>query len=230
MTAQRSGSDDDEGGPDPDPLLDGRLALVAVYLVLIVAIAAYVLTRPEAVEPRAAHPDVVESALSLMITVRPSGAITAVETMRIDAPIASLRLTLPPAARPQGTQPSVVDLTVNGVAIEPRQTVSGRWTVALPRRTRSVTLTYRLIGVTSHRASAPPGRALLQVRPLTFDEAETDVPVVVRVRGAVVLNMVCPDLPITDQLCGRETDGGWATTPISAGDSTVVAQVDLPPV
>jgi hypothetical protein len=51
---------------------------------------------------------------------------------------------------------------------------------------------------------------------------------VIEIDGARVRNLVCPDLPLADQLCGRRWGDGWRTAPMANKDASVVAQIDLP--
>jgi hypothetical protein len=50
----------------------------------------------------------------------------------------------------------------------------------------------------------------------------------VEVVGGNIRNLVCPNLPVSDQLCGRQNGRVWSTTTIPLSRSLAVAQVDLP--
>jgi hypothetical protein len=70
---------------------------------------------------------------------------------------------------------------------------------------------------------------LILLPPVTRpDPALGDPAVVVEVIGGTVRNLVCPDLPVSDQLCGRQRGTVWSTTTLPLSRSSVVAQMDLP--
>ena len=50
-----------------------------------------------------------------------------------------------------------------------------------------------------------------------------------RTLRGTIRNLVCPDLAVAEQLCGRQQGSLWTTPSIPLGRSVVVAQVDLPP-
>ena len=88
---------------------------------------------------------------------------------------------------------------------------------------------YRLQGEADRSQPAPVGRVLIALPPITVADTQIGDPVVVvEVLGGNVRNLVCPDLPVSDQLCGRQNGRVWSTTTIPLSRSLVVAQVDLP--
>ncbi|GAC1383153.1 MAG: hypothetical protein NVSMB4_11140 [Acidimicrobiales bacterium] len=104
----------------------------------------------------------------------------------------------------------------------------GEW-LALPAAATDIVMRYRLEGGVSRSQPAPVGRALIVLPPITAMSFELGpLPVVVEVVGAQVRNLVCPDLPVAEQLCGRQQGQVWTTTALPLGRSVVVAQVDLP--
>ncbi|MEP6632442.1 MAG: hypothetical protein ABJA89_18365 [Lapillicoccus sp.] len=104
----------------------------------------------------------------------------------------------------------------------------GDW-LELPAAATDIVMRYRLEGGVSRSQPAPIGRALLVLPPITAASSELGpLPVVVEVVGTQVRNLVCPELPGTEQLCGRQQGQVWTTTALPLGRSVVVAQVDLP--
>ncbi len=175
-----------------------------------------------------------ESVTTILVNVTPlaSGDVTVTEVVTNEPPLASLELRPPVTSPPDGdTVPPVLDLTVD--AGEVRVPVANESdtvppTVALPARSKEIIVSYTLEGAAAQRATAPEGRALVQVRPLSYDVGADEANVVIRINGVAVRNVVCPDLPLEEQLCGRESGGRWQTIELPADMSTMVAQVDLP--
>ncbi|WP_426244236.1 hypothetical protein [Nocardioides sp. LHG3406-4] len=185
--------------------------------------------------PIASQAAVVKAAPRLEVEVVPlaSGDVNVTEVLRTSKPLLALELRLPPStsSRPLGTAPRVLDLELDAGDVRmsvPPAGAAGPWEVRLPEPSVVVTLTYRLVGATTHSAAAAKRRVLVHVRPLASAAGPPDASVVMEIRDVSVHNIVCPDLPVEEQLCGREDGGLWRTTTIPAAQSTVVTQIDLP--
>lgn len=167
------------------------------------------------------------------IAPQASGDVRVTEVVSSPTPLARLDIRLPPPSfsRAFSVTTRVIDLEV---AVGDRRipasfpAARGRTTIKLPVPSTEVRLTYVLLGATKQRRAAPEGRAQVQVRPLTYRLGAGDGLVTTTVDDVVVHNLVCPDLPVDEQLCGRESATGWETTPLPVRSSTVLAQVDLP--
>ena len=89
--------------------------------------------------------------------------------------------------------------------------------IELPAPATDITMRYRLEGGADRSQPAPVGRVLVLLPPVTrSDPALGDPAVVVEVIGGTVRNLVCPDLPVSDQLCGRQRGAVWSTTNLPA--------------
>ena len=175
------------------------------------------------------EPTPMTPTLDVALAPLSSGDVTVTEVLTTDPPLTSLELRPPP--RPDdGPAPQVLDLQVDAgvVRISVPTSDDGPWQVRLPARSNEVTLTYRLVGAASQSVDAADRRALVQMRPLAYAAGAAETTVVVAVNDVVVHNIVCPDVPQTEQLCGREGLKRWKTVELPANLSTVVAQVDLP--
>lgn len=237
------------------PLLGGRLlaewvviaALVVTLVVTVLAVRSS-LTDDRATDSRSAttspadpRPIALQGAsaapgaprVQVMIAPETSGDVRVTEVVNTSSPVASLDLALPPAASSGGlaASPRVADLqvTVGDVTVPAAfPATSRRTTLDLPAPGAEVRLTYLMSGATVQHRGPDDRRALVQVRPLSYGVGAGDGLVTTRVTGVVVHNLVCPELPVEEQLCGREADGVWRTTDVPADSSTVLAQVDLP--
>lgn len=87
-----------------------------------------------------------------------------------------------------------------------------------------MTLRYRLDAAAVRSSPAPAGRVLVRLAPLTSDAS----PVLIDVVSEGVRNLVCPELPAKDQVCGTRRGKTWTAGPLSAEYAVVVAQLDLP--
>ena len=217
-----------------------RVAAVVTVLAINVAVLWVVLDRDTAsapTEPGTLSSDRAGSPLArpsreadVIVTVTPSTSrtLTVVERVRASPPVRRLLLS-PPSASTREPAPRVLDLVIlaDGETVAVPGPAGGRWLVALPRRTASVVLSYRLEGAVERRPSAPDQRAMLHLSPLA-SPAAADASVVLEIEGVTVRNLVCPDRPLPDQLCGRADGDRWRTSPLPVGEATVIAQVDLP--
>lgn len=190
-------------------------------------------TRSAGIVSMASAGPVSPSTLDVEVVPLASGDVTVTETLRTDSPLASLELQLSSStlSRRFGTAPRVLDLEVRAgdidIPVSP-PAHPGLWDVRLPVPSSEVTLTYTLVGATTHDAAAAARRVLVQMRPLAYSAGGGDSSVVIEVSDVVVHNIVCPDLTFDQQLCGRADGGRWRTTDIPADKSTVLILVDLP--
>jgi hypothetical protein len=164
-----------------------------------------------------------------------TGGLEVVERVRLAAPVRAIWIALPRAptaaigsvatlkgfqAEADGqvvTDPPASPLTVDGDRLD------------LPAPVSAITMRYRLEGAAARSQPAPAGRVLVPLPPITRpDPTLGDLQVVVEVSGGTVRNLVCPDLPVSDQLCGRQQGRLWSTTRLPLSRSTVIAQLDLP--
>ncbi len=201
------------------------------------------LSRPAATsEPATSAPGTADSSpeepttkdgspVDVLVDVTPgaSGFVDMIEQVRPNAAVSWLDLQTPPSLGGDLGRPRVLGLAVmiDGTRASVTPASRGRWRIPLPHGASEVILSYRLTDVTERRSAAPEGRVLLQVRPLTTASAATAT-AVLRIVGVTVHNLVCPDRPLADQLCGRVDGDQWQTAPVPMDESTVVAQIDLP--
>jgi hypothetical protein len=188
--------------------------------------------KPEPVLANTAAQAAETSEISLVVTPRASGTVSVVERVRAGDRLRLLTLRPPPSGPDDNLRPQILGLRieVRGKPLrkQPPTALTGSWLAALPSPARDIVLRYDLAGVTRRSRPAPDPRALLTLRPLTSTDLG-DSTTVVEIAGVVVHNLVCPDLPVADQLCGRQEGDRWRTAGVPTDQSTVVAQIDLPP-
>ncbi|MEP6649325.1 MAG: hypothetical protein ABJA74_05355 [Lapillicoccus sp.] len=163
------------------------------------------------------------------------GGVEVVERVRVNTPIAGLMIALPHASGPgvAGTKPTMTGFQAqaDGAVVTDMLTSplpAGGDQLDFPSPATDITMRYRLEGGSDRSQPAPVGRVLIVLPPVTADLGLSGSPVVVEVVGGNIRNLVCPDLPVSDQLCGRQQGRVWTTTAVPLGRSVVVAQVDLP--
>ncbi|MEO5854259.1 MAG: hypothetical protein ABIQ15_17265 [Nocardioides sp.] len=171
----------------------------------------------------------IDVAVLLTATPDARGILDVVERVSPGAPFRQLLLRSPPALAEADVTPKVLGLTLvaDGRPVQVPAAPTREWLVVLPQPADTVVLRYRLGGVIVRNSAAPEGRALLQVRPLT-SAAMSSSTAAVEILGVTVHNLVCPDRPLADQLCGRPDGNRWRTATVPNGEATVVAQIDLP--
>lgn len=160
------------------------------------------------------------------------GGLRAVERVIAPRPVTRLRLTAPPPPEDSGAaRVELVDLRVTADG-EP---VPAGWpgsfrsqVVELARPVTRLELRYGIVGASGRSPQAPAGRVTLSLRPAAYQSFRS-APAVIRVRGAVVHNLVCLGVPPADQLCGVSDGAGWRTLPVAAYTARVIALIDLPP-
>lgn len=165
------------------------------------------------------------------------GSLEVVERVRTAVSVTVLPLRPPRSTSAPGTSgvtPTVVGLqaeaggaVVSDVPTSPLPATGARLT--LPSAAKDIVMRYRLESGADRSQPAPVGRVLIALSPITAADASLrTLKAVVEVVGGSVRNLVCPDLPVSDQLCGRQHGTIWSTTAIPLATSAVVAQVDLP--
>lgn len=182
-------------------------------------------------------PGLTEPGIHVVAQAGPDGSLEVVERVRLTTPVAGLTIARPRAsgsgvatASPTitGFQAQVGDQVVTDMLATPLPDGGDR--LDLPTPATDITMRYRLEGGTERSQPAPVGRVLIVLPPVTTVEpALAGLPVVVEVIGGNIRNLVCPDLAVSDQLCGRQQGRVWTTAAIPLGRSLVIAQVDLPP-
>ncbi len=164
------------------------------------------------------------------------GGLEVVEQVRLPATATTLAIALP---RASGSGVSAVVPTITGFQAQAGGQVvtdtlaaplpDGGDRLDLPAPSTDITMRYRLEGGAKRSQPAPVGRALVLLPPVTAAEVSlSGLPVVVEVMGGSIRNLVCPDLAVAEQLCGRQQGSLWTTPSIPLGRSVVIAQIDLP--
>ncbi len=182
-------------------------------------------------------PGLTEPGIHVVAQAGADGGLEVVERVRLPAAATTLAIALP---RASGSGVAAAVPTITGFQAEAGgQVVSdtlaaplpdGGDRLDLPVPSTDITMRYRLEGGAERSQPAPVGRALVLLPPVTAAEASlSGLPVVVEVVGGTIRNLVCPDLAVAEQLCGRQQGSLWTTPSIPLGRSVVVAQVDLPP-
>jgi len=181
-------------------------------------------------------PGLTEPGVHVVAEPDATGALEVVERVRTAAPVRELTLALPQASASgtagvtptvSGFQADAGGLVVTDTPATPLTTAGDR--LELPGPATEITMRYRLSGAADRSQPAPAGRVLIVLPPLTQpDSGVGDPSVVVEISGGTVRNLVCSDLPASDQLCGRQQGRVWSTTRLPLSRSTVVAQLDLP--
>ena len=182
-------------------------------------------------------PGLTEPGIHVVAQAGSDGGLEVVEQVRLPAAATSLAIALP---RASGSGVAAAVPTISGFQAESGGQVvtdtlavplpAGGDRLELPDPSTDITMRYRLEGGAERSQPAPVGRALVLLPPVTAAEASlSGLPVVVEVVGGNIRNLVCPDLAVAEQLCGRQQGSRWTTPSIPLGRSVVVAQVDLPP-
>jgi hypothetical protein len=182
-------------------------------------------------------PGLTEPGIHVVAQAGADGGLEVVERVRLPAAATTLAIALP---RASGSGVAAAVPTITGFQAEAGGQVvtdmlaaplpDGGDRLDLPAPSTDITMRYRLEGGAERSQPAPVGRALVLLPPVTAAEASlSGLPVVVEVVGGNIRNLVCPDLAVAEQLCGRQQGSLWTTPSIPLGRSVVVAQVDLPP-
>jgi hypothetical protein len=203
--------------------------------------AAPVATTPDTVGPSAASlatagPGLSEPGIHVLTQTAADGSLEVLERIKLSAPVSGLSVALPQATGSglSGATPSITGFQaqanggiVTDVPVSPLPPGGDR--LDFPGPATDISMRYRLEGGADRSQPAPVGRVLIVLPPITAADPQLGDPgVVVEVVGGNIRNLVCPKLPVSDQLCGRQNGPVWSTTTIPLSRSLVVAQVDLP--
>jgi hypothetical protein len=188
-------------------------------------------TYPPPAADRMSGPGVTTVGVHLAAEPYAIGDLEVAEQVRFALPVRTLTLS-PPSGLAEADagdeEPQVTQLQVeiNGqpVALPRTSMVQIPMRIELDEPTTEVTLRYRLVAAAVRSSPAPAGRVLVRLAPLTSDAS----PVLVDLVGEGVRNLVCPDLPAKDQVCGSQRGNVWTAGPLPAEIAAVVAQLDLP--
>jgi hypothetical protein len=181
-------------------------------------------------------PGLTEPGIHVVAQPDAVGNLEVVERIKLSTPVVGLSIATPRASGSgvTGTNPTISGFQAQAdgllVTATPESPIpaGGDW-LELPGPATDISMRYRLEGAVGRSHPAPVGRVLIVLPPITAADPKLgDPPVVVEVVGGSIHNLVCPDLAVTDQLCGRQDGPVWSTTAIPLSRSTVIAQVDLP--
>ncbi|WP_109505287.1 hypothetical protein [Nocardioides speluncae] len=160
-----------------------------------------------------------------------TGDLEVAERVRFALPVSGLTLSPPSGLARDGAgdkEPQVtqlqVDISGQPVALPRTSLAQIPIRIELDEPTTEVTLRYRLVAAAVRSSPAPAGRVLVRLAPLISDAS----PVLVDLVGKGVRNLVCPELPAKDQVCGSRRGNVWTAGPLPADFAVVVAQLDLP--
>lgn len=176
-------------------------------------------------------PGITEPGVVLRALVDAEGVDIA-ERMLLDGSVTELVLTppRPPARFGPGRKPSVSGLQIAADGVLVPVPVPGDFAnpifVELPQGAKQVELRYQLKNAIRRSQPAPPGRATVLLRPLG-QQTLGSLPTVTEVGGSVILNVQCPQMPASGQLCGYPEKSVWRTKPVPAARSTAVVLTDL---
>jgi hypothetical protein len=198
-------------------------------------------TSADAVGPSATGlattgPGLTEPGIHVVAQTGADGSLEVIERMKLSAPVSGVTVALP---RATGSGVAAVTPSITGFQAQADGEVvtdmpasplpAGGDRLDFPRPATDIAMRYRLEGGADRSQPAPVGRVLIVLPPITATDVELGDPsVVVEVLGGNIRNLVCPRLPVSDQLCGRQNGRVWSTTTIPLSRSLVVAQVDLP--
>ena len=198
-------------------------------------------TTTEAASPPApglatTGPGLTEPGIHVVAQTASDGSLEVLERVKLTARVSGLWVALPKAtpSAVAGAMPSITGFqaqadgdVVADMPASPLPPEGDR--VDFPAPASDISMRYRLEGGADRSQPAPVGRVLIVLPPITAANPQVGDPrVVVEVVGGNIRNLVCPNLPVSDQLCGRQNGRVWSTTTIQLSHSLVVAQVDLP--
>jgi len=198
-------------------------------------------TTPDTAGPSAASlatagPGLTEPGIHVLAQTAADGSLEVLERIKLSAPASGLSVALPQATGSgvAGATPSITGFQaqanggiVTDMPVSPLPPGGDR--LDFPGPATDISMRYRLEGGADRSQPAPVGRVLIVLPPITAADPQLgDLGVVVEVVGGNIRNLVCPKLPVSDQLCGRQNGPVWSTTTIPLSRSLVVAQVDLP--
>ena len=195
------------------------------------------LVSPSVTAPSSSTPAVAPSAgpgltsvgIHLTAQTDSTGTVEVVEQVRTAAPSTRVAIsapTVPKTAGLIGLRPTVEGLqaTADG---RPVAAPAGAAALTLPAPAKVVSLRYRLLNSSIRSQPAPTGRVLVLLAPLSRT-AFPELPVITRMSGSGIRNVVCPQLDLARRVCGSAVQGGWASGPLPARSAITVTQLDLP--
>jgi hypothetical protein len=203
--------------------------------------AATVDTTPDRAGPSAASlatagPGLTEPGIHVLAQTAADGSLEVLERIKLSAPVSGFSVALPQATGSgvAGATPSITGFQaqanggiVTDMPVSPLPPGGDR--LDFPGPASDISMRYRIEGGADRSQPAPVGRVLIVLPPITAADPQLGDPgVVVEVVGGNIRNLVCPKLPVSDQLCGRQNGPVWSTTTIPLSRSLVVAQLDLP--
>ena len=198
-------------------------------------------TTPDTAGPSAASlatagPGLTEPGIHVLAQTAADGSLEVLERIKLSAPASGLSVALPQATGSgvAGANPSIAGFQaqanggiVTDMPVSPLPPGGDR--LDFPGPATDISMRYRLEGGADRSQPAPVGRVLIVLPPITAADPQLgDLGVVVEVVGGNIRNLVCPKLPVSDQLCGRQNGPVWSTTTIPLSRSLVVAQLALP--
>lgn len=188
------------------------------------------------VGPATTGPGLTEPGIHVVAQTDPDGSLEVLERIKLTARIGGIWVALPKATGSgvAGATPSITGFqaqadgdVVTDMPASPLPPEGDR--IDFPTPASDISMRYRLEGSADRSQPAPVGRVLILLPPITAPDPQLGDPgVVVEVVGGNIRNLVCPNLPVSDQLCGRQNGRVWSTTTIPLSHSLAVAQVDLP--
>ena len=181
-------------------------------------------------------PGLSETGIHVVAQTAADGSLEVLERIKLSARVSGVTVALP---HPTGSGVAGVTPSIDGFQAQADGDVvtdmpasplpAGGDRIDFPTPASDISMRYRLQGEADRSQPAPVGRVLIALPPITVADTQIGDPVVVvEVLGGNVRNLVCPDLPVSDHLCGRQNGRVWSTTTIPLSRSLVVAQVDLP--
>lgn len=179
-------------------------------------------------------PGTTSPGILLVARLGADGDFDVSELVRLSDPLSVVTLA-PPQLRRAGERfvnadpvASAVEVSAGDEAVSvPERQVKRRTAVAFAAPAKRFTVSYTLSGVTVRNVEAPRGRALAALQPLVGG-VPAQLPVQVVVIGRAVLNLVCPNLPLSEQTCAAGAiPRMWVNRLLPWRSALVVIQLDL---
>ncbi len=181
---------------------------------------------------RTTGPGLTVPGINVVARVDNDGTLDVQEKVLLDSPVLTIRLAAaaPPLASTEALKPVVTELqaqSAQGPVTMPQTLTQVAQSISFGAPVTSFTMRYKESGGQERSNPAPVGRALLVLGPIAAPDLAS-TPVVVQVIGDHVLNLTCPDLPQTKQVCGVAEATGRTAGPMQAYRATMIVQVNLP--
>jgi hypothetical protein len=149
---------------------------------------------------------VTDPGILLSATVAGDGSFEVTELIRLPEPAATLTIA-PPDLKDIGrgfgrVRPlvSAVTASADGHRVSAPERVRGRLKLVASGGMTRWELHYRLSGIVVRSVPSRTGRALAALRPLSVS-LPANLPVALAVTGQPAINLICPKLPLADQIC-----------------------------